>query len=297
MIEIVGGSLLIFLLLGILVQKSIYKLWDERACPSYEVEYTKKLTVPNDLEEIRFLILGDVGSGSEAQKQVSASSFKTCQEKGCDFVVLAGDNFIQYGVTCTDDEQWITKFETMYDHDLPFYAILGNHDLKGNWRAQIDYSKVSERWNMPSADYSFTVGPVVFNAINTTCSVKSFQNLFNKTESPWRIALGHHPVVSSGRHGGMTWLEQYLVSKSGIDFFISGHNHLLEHNALENYDQIVSGGGGSPIKHSTKEKLPTTLYFNEIHGYIWAKIDSKRASFHYFDLNGKEIYNFARSKE
>ncbi|MBU2512350.1 metallophosphoesterase [bacterium] len=297
MIETFGFSFLTILVLSLLLRKPLYKLWDERACQSYSVDYTKKLTVPTDLKEVKLLILGDTGSGTVNQKQVSQSSLSTCEEKGCHLVILTGDNFIQSGVACIEDEQWVSKFESMYDHNLPFFVILGNHDLKGNWRAQLDYSKISERWNMPSTNYDFEAGPVTFQAINTTCSIKSLWRLFRKSNKPWRVALGHHPAISSGRHGGMTWLERFLVSKSGINFFVSGHNHVLEHLEYGGFDQIVSGGGGSPIENSTKPRLPNNRFFKEDFGYIWGCMTENRASFSYFDIRGKEIYRFEKSKK
>ena len=44
---------------------------------------------------IRFVALGDTGTGDENQKKVAASAKRTCQKDGCDFVLLLGDNFYQ----------------------------------------------------------------------------------------------------------------------------------------------------------------------------------------------------------
>ena len=50
-------------------------------------------------------------------------------DPGFGFVVLLGDNFYEDGVASVDDPQWQTKFEDPYANiDLPFYAVLGNHD-------------------------------------------------------------------------------------------------------------------------------------------------------------------------
>jgi hypothetical protein len=210
--------------------------------------------------------------------------------------LLAGDNFIQKGISCPEDEQLDTKFESMYSQQVPFYAVLGNHDLAGNWRAQIDYTKISERWNMPATSYDLNLGPLRIYAINTTCSMKTLWRLFKKSDKPWRLVLGHHPAISSGRHGGMTRMERLVIALSGIHFFVSGHNHALEHTIYRGFDQVVSGGGGSPIEKSARERLAQTRFFYEDFGYTWAVFTPQQASFHYFDVSGKEHYAFTRKK-
>jgi len=275
--------------------KSIKKLWDEKACESYGIDYGKPLDIVPDADSVKFLILGDTGSGTVNQKRVSASSERTALEKGCDFVLMAGDNFIQTGITSTDDPQLDEKFESMYHLDLPFYVILGNHDLKGNWKAQIDYTQKSKRWILPATNYHFNAGPVFIQAINTTCSVRTLWQLFKKSPRPWHLVLGHHPAISSGRHGGMLSLERFIVGLSGIDFFVSGHNHVLEHVQTRGFDQIVAGGGGSPIEGSKKTRLKDTLYYNECFGYIWAHMTNRSATFCYFDADGNDVYRFQKS--
>ena len=296
MIEIIGISFLSAFFLYILFKKPVVRLLDRRGCPPYYAQCETNLAFKDDQSEIKMLILGDYGSGSDNQRVVAKAMEQTAREKGCDLVLLAGDNFIQKGISSVEDEQLQTKFESMYNLQVPFYAVLGNHDLAGNWRAQIDYTAISERWNMPATDYDFTAGPAQIYAINTTFSVKTLWRLYRKTDKPWRIGLGHHPAISSGRHGGMTWLERLIVAKSGIHFFISGHNHALEHTIYRGFDQIVSGGGGSPIRKSKSRPLPTTRFIFEDYGYIWAHITPNRVSFHYLDNSGKEVYTFSRQK-
>ena len=76
------------------------------------------------------------------------------------------------------------KFEDIYhDINLPFYLCLGNHDyglsysplsknfLKDNSRVQVEYSKKSKKWNMPSKYYMYSEGPCDFFMIDTNFDV------------------------------------------------------------------------------------------------------------------------------
>jgi len=276
--------------------KTIKKLWVEKACEAYTVSSDIPLDILPDADSVSFLILGDTGSGTVNQKQVAASSEQTALDRGCDFVLFAGDNFIQTGITSLNDPQLDEKFESMYHLDRPFYAILGNHDLRGNWKAQIDYSLINPRWHLPAPNYHFNAGPVFIQAVNTSCSMQTLWQLYQKSPQPWHLAMGHHPAISSGRHGGMLWPERMVVGRSDIDFFVSGHNHALEHARYRKFDQIVSGGGGSSIESTKRPRLKQTLFYEECHGYIWAHMTRDTATFLYFNANGQEIYRFSRNK-
>ncbi len=293
--ELIGVSALVSCA-TLVLKKSFRNALEVRACPQYAVPENSNPQITFNKKEIRVLLLGDTGSGNEFQKKVACQAEATCREKGCDFAILLGDNFIQDGVTDVHDPQWKSKFEDMYSLEIPFYAILGNHDLKGNWRAQIDYTELSKRWRMPANNYEIQAGPVLFQAINTTCTVKTLTRLLKKKSAPWRVALGHHPIISSGRHGGMIKLERFFVNRSGIQFFISGHNHVLEHTIDQNFEQIISGGGGSPIEKSKRPRLETTRFFVEEHGYIWARFTEQKAQFEYYNASGQQIYHFERTR-
>ena len=79
------------------------------------------------------------------------------------------------------------------------------------------------------------------------------------------VAFFHHPVYSSGPHGGSRverptaairarWMP--IFRKHGVNLVFTGHEHLFEHwteryvdgnGQQRRMDQIVSGGGGAPL--------------------------------------------------
>lgn len=130
---------------------------------------------PEVTEELRFLVIGDMGTGTMGQYQVAAAMEKVAREQGCDFVLGAGDNIYEEGVTSVDDPRFLDSFEYPYQNlDLPFYMCLGNHDCastmfgggsdnkRGNHQVDYHYSteRYSNKWRMPARYYNQAFGKV-----------------------------------------------------------------------------------------------------------------------------------------
>ncbi len=282
-------------LAGALTWNFTAPLLEKKACFNPNSNQDGRWDVQPEAEEIRILLLGDTGSGDEHQQDVATASARTCDELGCDLVLMLGDNFIQHGVSSVDDPQWISKFEEMYTQQVPFYPILGNHDLQGKWRPQVAYTERNKRWRMPNVNYSLVAGPAYIQCINTSCTLCALWTLFKRKERPWRLVCGHRPLATGGRHRGVTWLERLLIERSGPQFFLSGHNHMLEHLKIGEIDQVVAGGGGSPLNHTAKKPNPHQIFLHLGHGYAWMHLTSTQATVRYFDDQGQEVYQFTRN--
>lgn len=128
---------------------------------------------------VRFIVVGDTGSGSNGQYAVGEAMAEVCASWGCDFVVGLGDNIYESGTSSALDPQFDEKFEIPFAPvDLPFYMVLGNHDNSrffggdgaGNatGETQVDYHyrdlehpdqpRLTNRWQMPARYYKFTEG-------------------------------------------------------------------------------------------------------------------------------------------
>ena len=107
---------------------------------------------------LRFIVFGDWGrNGEDNQKEVAAEMGIVAKKFKPEFIVSTGDNIYPNGVRSTMDYGWIASFENIYTaHSLQtdWYVVLGNHDYGGDPQAEIDYSKVDRRWNMPARYYS-----------------------------------------------------------------------------------------------------------------------------------------------
>ena len=150
-----------------------------------------------------------------------------CDAKGCDFVVMLGDNIYDKGVDSVTDGQWQTKFEQPYAQlDLPFYVALGNHDNGGKLiidapgignefdkgAIEVAYTPHSTKWNMPATHYTFTFNHVAFIMLDTNAILWSNTKygdqaawlptaMMEVAGKDWIFMAGHHPYRSNGTHG------------------------------------------------------------------------------------------------
>lgn len=243
----------------------------------------------------RFIITADTGSGEIYQTKVAESMEILCSKhKNIQSVFLLGDNIYPSGCKGVHDEQFKTKFEDIYQNvDLPFYLCLGNHDyglsynllskdfLRNNSLVQIEYSKHSKKWNMPSKYYNVVQPPCEYFMIDTNFDVLSesviqkqlhaVQSMIQNSKQPWKILCGHHTFRSVGGHGNADKrFEQFmndLLKPSGchIDFYMCGHDHCkcMIDTSVNNkpFTCLVIGTGGKEYEKifSLKklEKAPT----------------------------------------
>jgi tartrate-resistant acid phosphatase type 5 len=176
---------------------------------------------------VKFVAVGDTGKGNADQRRVAIAMRDLCAAKGCDFVLMLGDNIYDAGVTSTTDSQWQAKFEQPYmDVDLPFYVALGNHDYGGKLiidvagignefdkgKVEVDYTQVSTKWNMPATHYTFTFGNVGFVVFDTNSILWGDDTYGDQAQwlpsalaevagKRWIFTAGHHPYRSNGQHG------------------------------------------------------------------------------------------------
>ena len=230
--------------------------------------------VGNDIPEMtylensfNFLAIGDFGRvGNYFQKEVAREMGHATIVLDAEFIVSVGDNFYPNGVESIQDYQWISSFESIYSDPSLYrnwFASLGNHDYQGNVQAQIDYTKISRRWQMPSRYYSKTfslengdkllmvvmdTNPFIdsyhkkpekyrgITAQDTVAQKKWLEETLNtKYKSiKWKIVVGHHPLYSGGHRKNSTDTKLFeakfaaLFDKHRVDAYLCGHEHDLQ---------------------------------------------------------------------
>ncbi|MCH8499780.1 MAG: metallophosphoesterase [Marinobacter sp.] len=142
-------------------------------------------------EELRFMVIGDMGTGGLGQYQVGAAMAALAAEQGCDFVLGTGDNIYEDGVRSVEDRRFLEMFEYPYQNlDVPFYMCLGNHDCastpfgggsdnkRGDHQVAYHYTRnrYSNKWQMPGRYYRQPLGEL--------SATRPFMELFAVDSNP-----------------------------------------------------------------------------------------------------------------
>ena len=309
-----------FLLLGVGFAGGfkLYEKGNDVGCFPMEDDIVPVEITPLRADHLRVIVLGDTGTGNADQLKVADGMAKVCDQDGCDFILLLGDNFYPNGVKSILDQQFNTKFEQVYNKiKKPFFAVLGNHDVKQNAFAQTMYSLRSDYWRMPNYEYSFETVQARFYGLNTNCpfSFERLRNKLNRNDAelkananklPWTIAFGHHSVYSYGTHGDTDVITRNYwnwILDGRIDLYLAGHNHhlsLLQYGETST-EYVISGAGGAHYRtNSEREKLnkseaSNVFTYNDT-GFVWLDINSDKLLIRFHDSTGNILYEFTKTK-
>jgi hypothetical protein len=204
------------------------------------------LTLPNREDSVRFMVVGDTGTGTKQQNELAAVMMRYRQVFPFDFALMMGDNM--YGGEKAEDYK--VKFEDVYkpmlDGGVKFYATLGNHDESNQ--------RFYEKFNMNGEEYyQFKKGNVSFYSLNSNYmdkkQLKWLEEKLAADTSGWKIFFCHHPPYSSGgKHGSDTGLREViepLLVKYGVNAVFAGHEHFYERiKPQKGVYYFISGAGG-----------------------------------------------------
>lgn len=297
-----------FIVVCVLITAGCYDLRDRlftssvHGAPSLPPPVSVAYTGPT----LRFIAVGDVGTGASGQQAVADAMALTAARDSVTFVLFLGDNFYESGVSSVSDPQWKTKFEDVYHHpslQVPFLAVLGNHDHRSDPDAQVAYTAHSERWTMPARFYSrsftiddsttldlFCLDTTPLTALEegeTSAQVRWLDSALTHSRATWKIAAGHHPLYSNGSHENSAILQSLLepvFARHGVVAYLAGHDHDLQLlKPVRGVHHVVSGAGG---KHRDTYWRDNTLYAATNYGYAVLGVSSQLLGIEFYDKAG-----------
>lgn len=282
--------------------------------------------IKTDPAAVNFILMGDWGrNGADHQKEVARQMGKTASEASVDFIIAAGDNFYPEGVASEMDPLWKYSFEDIYtDFSLQWdwYPVLGNHDYGANPQAQVAYSKISRRWQMPARYYSKIIqagsedAQILFVFIDTTPLIKGYykgeghqvhdqdstaqKKWIEATlrDAPstvkWKFVVGHHPMYTGGsrteNHDTRSIRQslQPLFEKYKVDAYLTGHEHSLQHMiAPDNVHHFISGAAS---EITPARMLPISKFAKSQYGFMLFSVYPKNARVQVIDYEGNLLY-------
>lgn len=223
-------------------------------------------------------------------------------------VATLGDNAYDRGTA--------TEFESCYDptwgrHRARTRPVPGNHDYYTPGAAGYFAYFRQEAGDPTRGYYSYDLGDWHIVALNTNCAEIGGCGE-GSPELTWleadlaahpaqcTLAYGHHPLFSSGKHGGESDLVAMwdLLDRSGVDVMLAGHDHVYERFAPQDawgtadpagIRQFVVGTGGVHLYPLATPQPNSEARSNEafgvleltlrVDGYDWAFIPVEGETF------------------
>jgi tartrate-resistant acid phosphatase type 5 len=223
------------------------------------------------------------------------------------------------------------------DFPCPAYAVLGNHDYQrwpeSKVDAELEYARsgssggAATRWTMPARWYRFEFpkkNPLVtFLALDSnmpradgkesqgrdftlTPEQQAEQLAWFEAElkrprtTPFLGVIAHHPVYSDGPHGDHPVLIRDwdpLFRKYGVDLYMAGHDHDLQHLEFEGHptSHFLSGGGGADLYTLKVDPAQRGPYGQKIYGFSHISVTKQLMTLRHLDQNGNTLHVFTRT--
>ena len=255
-------------------------------------------TDPPGRVRLSIFAFGDTGyeprwfRSMQTQMRVGAALESEQRRRPADALVLLGDNFYPDGLLEKELEYRVRENvvrpycvflaldgpessriddacepQRRGDRPIPFYAVLGNHDIEVPESPRLQREIVPRfvpNWHVPSrstevielADSVLQPGVslILYDAMALAerNDAASLERALRSARGPWRILAGHYPIHDS--HPG-PWIQQALARINvPVHLHLAGHEHNLQLGVpapQTPYLQVVAGSGGGQraVKH------------------------------------------------
>ena len=239
-------------------------------------------------KKLRFVVLGDWGTGDNAEGGIAAQVARAHATSPLDFVISAGDNIYPDGGGRRFQKNFERPFAALLRDQVKFHVVLGNHDVRDGRSDQCQYPL----FNMGGqCYYTLTKGDGLcqFFMLDSTDydagQAAWLESTLRASTAKWKVAVFHHPIYSSGKaHGSALDLRRKLEPlfvKYGVQAVFSGHDHIYERTRpMQGVQYFVTGGGGDVREGGVDTKSPfRAASFDEANHFMQIEIDERQISF------------------
>ncbi len=267
-------------------------LTERQRAPAAAISAAVEVAPPIGKDSVKFLVIGDSGTGDRAQTGTGAQMWKAHAIFPYEFAIMLGDNM--YGSERPQD--YVAKFERPYkpmlDANIAFYASLGNHD-DPNQRFYKNFGMGGKRY------YTFQKKDVRFFVLDSNYMDRDQQRWLedelSKSNSKWQIAYFHHPIYSSGgRHGSEVDLRaivEPMFIKYNLNVVFAGHEHFYERLKPQRGIHYFTAGGSAKLRSGDiiRASPLTAKGFDTEQSFMLVEIDEDVLRFQTISRSGKRV--------
>jgi hypothetical protein len=249
---------------------------------------------PGADEPLRFIALGDCGTGGAAQiaiaRRISAVTF--------DLMLFLGDIAYEEGSPSQLENNFFAIYRDFLRY-VPVYPTIGNHERHTRLgRPYFEAFVLPE----PERYYSFDWGDVHFVAVDTTQrdarQLVWLEHDLANNKLPWVIVYGHHPMYTNSLRGPQTWIRRSfanIFTRHHVDLVLTGHEHQYERFRVAEVNYIVSGGGGGQLTRFFGRSR--ALKQATVHHFLSFEVTAKTLNMKAIDISGHEIETLRLTKD
>ncbi len=239
----------------------------------------QQVTLPLKNGSVRFLVLGDAGTGDREQFEVANQMARYAQRFPFTFAIMLGDNLYGSERPQDFDKKFMRPYKALLDGGIEFNAALGNHD-DPNQRYFKPFHLDGQRYR------TFKKGNVRFFVIDSNYldpeQLKWLEKELSQSGSDWKIPYFHHPLYTTARRGPEVEVRavlEPLFVKYGVDVVFVGHEHVYERLQPQKGIYYFTVGGAAKLRKGDTHPSPL----------IAARYDRDR-SFLLAEIAGDSLY-------
>lgn len=204
---------------------------------------------------LRFVAIGDVGSGDRHQYGVANAMVRHHDHHPYNLVVMVGDNIYNNGEISKIKAVFEDPYRQLLQRNVQFRACLGNHDIRtDNGESQLRYRP----FHMAGRYYTFHQSPVQFFVLDTNSNADWGAQLawldreLGQSQAAWKVVYGHHPIYSSGVYGSNPAMIRALTplfQRHRVQLYLNGHEHDYERtHSIQGTTYVTTGHGGASLR-------------------------------------------------
>jgi predicted phosphodiesterase len=249
---------------------------------SQNIERVRSIQPP-----FQFALIGD----SQGGEKVYSRLIKRVLERKPNFIIHLGDM-----ITGPSDKEWQEFIRISMAIDVPFFPVVGNHDVGVTLRGEQIYQK---QFTLPEGKtyYTFRVGGSLFVVLDSEKGKGKIvgeqwswlEDILSSSNEKFKFVFIHRPLFlpmdsfKTGRAMDKYPVERdrlhQLFMKTGVKTVFAGDDHRYDRTERSKVLYIITGGGGSPI-YTFKD---SGGYFH----YVWVSVEGGRMEGEVVDLDGQ----------